>query len=154
DESPVFEAAQKAKAVQAESGQGTAEVGKTVSPVKESSARAIVQTLALAALSSMAFYTLSGYMVTFLTTGSHLPEDQALVTNGIALFIAFVCFWAGGALSDRYGRRPVLYSIIIAAILLYLPAFWLAGLGTLWGALIRQLVIGDIFGWYCGLFGI
>jgi len=154
DESPVFEAAQKAKAVQAESGQGTAEVGKTVSPVKESSARAIVQTLALAALSSMAFYTLSGYMVTFLTTGSHLPEDQALVTNGIALFIAFVCFWAGGALSDRYGRRPVLYSIIIAAILLYLPAFWLAGLGTLWGALIGQLVIGVIFGLYWGVFGI
>ncbi|MHA3724126.1 MFS transporter [Leucobacter sp. HY1910] len=148
DESPVFEAAQEAKDAK------KALPAAAVPEKKESSTKAVVQTLALAALSSLGFYTLSGYMVTFLTTGAKLPESEALLTNGVALFIAFMCFWAGGALSDKYGRRPVLYAIIIAAIVLYLPAFWLVGTGHLWTAMLGQLVIAVIFGMYWGVFGV
>lgn len=145
DESPVYEAAKAAKA--------TAEA-KHVTLEKTSTRQAVIQTLALAALSSLAFYTISGYMVSYLTTGAKLPQSQALLTNGIALFVAVICFWAGGALSDRFGRKPILFTAISATIVLYLPAFWLAGLGYMWSALIGQLIIAIIFGLYWGAFGI
>ena len=145
DESPVYEAAKAAKA--------TAEA-KHVTIEKTSVRQAVIQTLALAALSSLAFYTISGYMVSYLTTGAKLPQSQALLTNGIALLVAVTCFWLGGALSDRFGRKPILFSAIGATIVLYLPAFWLAGLGHMWSALIGQLIIAIIFGLYWGAFGI
>ncbi len=145
DESPVFEAAQAAH-----------EIAKAehVEQHKTSSRSAVIQTIALAALSSLGFYTLSGYMVSYLTTSANLPSSDALLTNGISLFIAFTCFWAGGALSDRFGRRPVLFAVIGAIIVVYLPAFWLAGLGTFASALVGQLVIAVVLGLYWGVFGI
>ncbi|MFT4219773.1 MAG: MFS transporter [Microbacterium sp.] len=145
DESPVFEAAQAAHA------QAAAE---NVEQTKTSTARPVALVLSLAALSALAFYTLSGYMVSYLTTGAGLDSDSALLTNGIALLVAFVFFWVGGALSDRFGRRPILYSTIIATIVLYLPAFWLAGLGTAAAAMAGQLVIAIVFGVFWGAFGI
>jgi MHS family proline/betaine transporter-like MFS transporter len=143
DESPVFE---EAKAVQ------DAHVERAAP--KTSTRPAVVQTIALAALSSLAFYTLSGYFVSYLTTSANVPSGDALLSNGIALFISFVCFWAGGALSDRFGRKRTLLITIWAIILLYLPALWLAGLGSMWSALVGQIVIGIVFGIYWGAFGI
>ncbi|MFT4135951.1 MFS transporter [Microbacterium sp.] len=144
DESPVFEAAQAAKKARAATGAGT----------RTSTRSSVARVLALAALSSLAFYTLSGYFVTFLTTGANLPSGDALLSNGIALVFAFVSFWVGGALSDRFGRRPVLIGAIIATIVLYLPALSLAGVGTFWAALGGQIVIALVFGVYWGAFGI
>ncbi len=143
DESPVYEAAQAAKAAE---DQPQMHVPST--------RPAVVQTIALAALASLAFYTLSGYFVTFLTTGANLSSSDALLSNGIALSISFMAFWAGGALSDRWGRRPVLFTAIWAVIVLYLPALWLASLGTFGAALAGQGVIGIVFGVYWGVFGV
>lgn len=143
DESPVYEAAQAAKAAE---GQPQMHVPST--------RPAVVQTIALAALASLGFYTLSGYFVTFLTTGANLSNTDALLSNGIALSISFMAFWAGGALSDRYGRRPLLFTAIWAVIVLYLPALWLASLGTFGTALAGQGVIGIVFGVYWGVFGV
>jgi MHS family proline/betaine transporter-like MFS transporter len=149
DESPVFEAAQAAKAELAAAGAEAPALAPKVS-----SRPAIIQTVALAALSSLAFYTLSGYMVTYLTSGAQLTTDQALISNGTALFFAFVSFWVGGALSDRFGRKPILFASIWGAILLYLPAFWLAGLGMMWSAVLGQLIIAIVFGVFWGVFGV
>ncbi|KAA9394817.1 MHS family MFS transporter [Kocuria coralli] len=139
-ESPVFEAAKAAE--------------DETQVARSSSKKAIIQALALSAVGALGFYTLSGYMVSYLTTTVELPQDQALISNGIALTIAFVSFWLGGALGDRFGRRPVLFAMIAAAIVLYLPAFWLAGNATFWGALTGQSVIGVIFGMFYGVFAV
>lgn len=138
-ESPVYEAAKAAE--------GT--------PLKkESSRKAIIQALSLCAIGALGFYTLSGYMVSYLTTNVGMPQDQALISNGIALTVCFVAFWLGGILSDRYGRRPVIYSAIVGVIVVYLPGFWLAGIGTFWSALIGQSVIGIVLGVYYGAYSI
>lgn len=143
EESPVF--------VQAQAARQTS--GTDMAP-KSSTRSAVVQTVALAALSSLAFYTLSGYFVSFLTTGAKMSSGDALLTNGIALTLSFAAFWAGGALSDRFGRRPVLFSAIWAIIVLYLPALWIASWGTFWSALAGQIIIGIVFGIYWGVFGV
>lgn len=142
DESPVFKAAQQAQADAVDT------------PRKKVSRPAILQALALASVSALAFYTLSGYMVTFLTSAAKLPTGQALLSNGIALGVAVVFFWIGGALTDRFGRKPIILGAVGAAILLYLPAFWLIGLGTMSSALVGQLIIAVVFGLYWGAIGV
>ncbi len=144
-ESPVFEAAKADHEVVVE---------QHIPDNKGSNLKPVIQTLTLAAVGALGFYTLSGYMVAYLTTMVELPQNQALVTNGIALFVAFMSFWAGGALSDRYGRRPVLTAMLITIIVTYIPSFWLAAQGTVAGALSGQLVFGVVFGMFYGVYGV
>lgn len=139
DESPVFEAAQTTAAH---------------APRKRVSGQSILHAVALASVSALAFYTLSGYMVTYLTSAAKMATGDALLSNGIALSVAVVFFWIGGALTDRFGRKPVILAAVGAAILLYLPAFWLIGLGTMPSALAGQLVIAVVFGLYWGGIGV
>ena len=70
------------------------------------------------------------------------------------MFIAFLSFTAGGALSDRFGRRPVLIGMLLTIIVLYIPSFWLAALGTPLGALLGQSLFGVVFGAYYGVYGV
>ena len=55
----------------------------------------------------VAFYTFTLYILTFLTTNLHLPRGVGLnaVLVGSAFQLALIPFF--GALSDRFGRRPV-----------------------------------------------
>ena len=55
----------------------------------------------------VAFYTFTLYILTFLTTNLHLPRGVGLnaVLIGSAFQLALIPFF--GALSDRFGRRPV-----------------------------------------------
>lgn len=144
-ESPVFEAAQATQEI--------AEA-KQITQTKTSSKRAFALTLSLAAVGAVGFYTLSGYMVSFLTTTAHLPQQEALLSNGIAIGIAVVFFWIGGALSDRFGRKPILFSALAAIIVVFVPAFAIAGNGTFAGALIGQTMMGMILGYYYGVNGV
>jgi MHS family proline/betaine transporter-like MFS transporter len=143
DESPAFE-------------QVAAADGIPTSPLREAATLqtgAMVRAFALAAFSSLGFYSLSGYFVTYLVeTG--LDRSAALLSNGIAMFIAFVSFWAGGELSDRLGRKPVVASTIVLSILLTIPAFKLASSATFEMALLGQTLLGMNYGFFWGAFGI
>lgn len=145
NESPVFEAAK---------ADHEAVVTEHIPDQKGSNLKPVLQTLTLAAVGALGFYTLSGYMVSYLVTSVGLPENQALVTNGFALFIAFMSFWAGGALADRFGRRPVLVALLLTIIVTYVPSFWFASQGTVAGALTGQTLFGVVFGMYYGVYGV
>lgn len=143
DESPAFE-----KTVAAD--------GIPTSPLREAATMqtsAMVRAFALAAFSSLGFYSLSGYFVTYLTeTG--LGRTDALISNGIAMFLAFVSYWFGGALSDRFGRKPLIISTIVLSIVLTIPAFMLASSATFSSALLGQALLGVNYGFFWGTFGI
>lgn len=58
---------------------------------------------------SVASYMILGFMYTFLVKQVGLPSNMALVANAVGIATFAVCLALGGALSDHYGRKPVLY---------------------------------------------
>jgi MFS family permease len=73
--------------------------------------------------------TISTYVFSFMTTYAQVTLHMGLrvglliaVTNGIAGLAASL---AGGALSDRFGRRPMMIWPRLAFLVAILPTFWL-----------------------------
>ncbi|MXQ10481.1 MFS transporter [Microvirga makkahensis] len=138
EESPAFKATQAAKRVAA---------NPMLEAVRDQKQQ-MGFSFALAAFSSLGFYTLAGYFVSYLTATVGLNSNAALVSNSIALFTAFVMMIVGGHLSDRFGRKPILLIGLIINAAVCIPAYLLAASGSLLTAIIGQslLAIG------CGLF--
>jgi MHS family proline/betaine transporter-like MFS transporter len=138
DESPAFKATQAAKRV-------------TSTPLRDavqSQKQQMAFSFALAAFSSLGFYTLSGYFVSYLTTTVGLDSNSALISNSIALFVAFLVMILGGSLSDKFGRKPLLLAGVVINALVCIPAYLLAAQGDLLSAVLGQSLLA--FG--CGLF--
>ena len=138
DESPAFKATQAAKRV------SSSPIGEAMRDQK----RQMGYSFALAAFSSLGFYTLAGYFVSYLTNTVGLNSNAALISNSVGLFIAFVMMIVGGALSDRFGRKPILILGLAVNALACIPAYLIAAQGSLATAILGQglLAIG------CGLF--
>lgn len=93
------------------------------------------------ALTGVSFYTFSTYMTTFLREVVHLPSDNVLLSNVLALLAATAMAPAIGRICDRIGRRP---TMIAAAVLLgglAAPAYLLAGSGGIGHALLAQILL-------------
>lgn len=75
-------------------------------------------------------YMVTAYMPTYLDAELGYSETTGLVLTlgAMVLMLASVTFF--GRLSDRVGRRPVLASGSLFAIVLALPAFWLLQQGN------------------------
>lgn len=138
DESPAFKATQAAKRV----------ASTPLRDAVQSQKQQMAFSFALAAFSSLGFYTLSGYFVSYLTTTVGLDSNSALISNSIALFVAFLVMILGGRLSDAFGRKPLLLAGVIINALVCIPAYLLASQGSLLSAVLGQSLLA--FG--CGLF--
>jgi len=139
-ESPAFEATKAAR-------RGPAEPFFTT--LKQHRA-GVVFTFVLSALSSLGFYTLAGYFVTYLVTTTKLGAHDALISNCIALVLAFLSMNLGGYLSDRYGRKPVLVGALLLSIVTLVPGYMLAANGTLGHAILGQGLIAIAGGLFWG----
>ncbi|MFC5508624.1 MFS transporter [Bosea massiliensis] len=109
---------------------------------------------ALAALSSLGFYTLTGYFVTYLTVTAGLDRNSALISNSFALLIAFFAMLLGGYLSDRIGRRKTILLGAAISTLVCIPAYMLAGQGNLFAAILGQGLLALALGLFFGPVGI
>ena len=110
----------------------------------------VLFTFVLSALSSLGFYTLAGYFVTYLTTTTKLSANDALISNCIALMLAFLAMNLGGYLSDRFGRKPVLLGALVLSIVTLIPGYMLAGQGSLAAANLGQGMIAIAGGLFWG----
>lgn len=144
DESPAFEAAREAKQV----------TRVPAASVLRHHAKPLAFTFAMAALSGLGFYTLTGYFVTYLTQSVKLPSNAALLANSIALVVAFVAMPLAGLASDRFGRKKVLAAGALLSALVAIPAYLLAGQGTLAGAVTGQSLLALALGIFFGPVGI
>ena len=105
----------------------------------------------LSALTTVSFYMITAYTPTYGSSILHLASrDSLLVTLcvGMSNF-----FWvpAMGALSDKIGRRPLLFTIAFLALISGYPALaWMASAPSVLRLLGVELWLSFLFGSYSG----
>ena len=138
EESPAFRAEHAAGAVSA-------------SPLRDTLSRhraGIGRGFAISALGSITYYVGITYVPAFLTTVGKLAERDALWLATAAAVMVIAVTPLVGALSDRWGRQPVLVVLAIASAVLPILLFgWMAG-GAGWrvwsGALVLAALAGGV----------
>ncbi|HEX6443885.1 MAG TPA: MFS transporter [Streptosporangiales bacterium] len=103
--------------------------------------RPVLLVFGIASLNAVGSYTVTSYMPTFLGTQAHMAPATALVASSIAVAVLAVLLPFAGTLGDRFGRRPLILAGTIGVILLAVPGYLVAGMGTLGAAVIGQLLM-------------
>jgi MHS family proline/betaine transporter-like MFS transporter len=85
--------------------------------------RSLLTAVGIAVLYLACAYVLFLYMPTFAVRQLKLPFSQALIATTLASAVLFVCSPIIAAISDRYGRKPLLFIGASAFALLTYPAF-------------------------------
>ena len=136
EESPQFKAtmgAQEAAAVEAAAGGNAAARGPV--GIMKTYWRQIVLAMILAGAANTVGYALTSYMPTYLTESKgYDPVHGTLLTIPV-LVVMSLCIPLTGKLSDRIGRRPVLWIGAGSTVLFAVPAFALIGIGDIWSTL-------------------
>ena len=136
EESPQFQAtldAQEELAKDAAAGDEAAAKGPV--GIVKAYWRSIIVAMILVAAANTAGYALTSYMPTYLTESKgYDPVHGTLLTIPV-LVVMSLCIPLTGKLSDRIGRRPVLWIGAVSTVVLAAPAFMLIGIGTVWSTL-------------------
>lgn len=74
---------------------------------------------------SVGFYMIFVYAASYLTEQMHVSTAKAIDINTINLLLMLVLTLPGAILSDRIGRKPVLYFFLSGLVLLAWPLWWL-----------------------------
>ncbi len=102
---------------------------------------AIVLCIGLVLVFNVNNYMVTAYMPTYLEAELGYSTTLALVVTLGAMVFMLAAVTQFGRLSDRVGRRPVLLSGSLFAIVLSLPAFWMLQQGSLWAAALGVVVL-------------
>lgn len=131
-----------------------ADAGQTVdSPLRQAlrnDRRPLLTTLGVSALHAIAFYLAFVWLSTWLAHINRPRLDNALIANTVALALLVVLGPAAGGLSDRIGRRPVLFAGVAGWGLSAYPVFLLLHQGTLAAALMGQAIFAACAALICG----
>lgn len=104
--------------------------------------RMILVAMILVAAANTVGYALTSYMPTYLTSTKGYDELHGTLLTIPILVIMSVCIPLAGRLSDKIGRRPVLWIGSTSAVVLSIPAFLLIGQGHIWTTLLGLAMIG------------
>jgi len=136
EESPQFQAtldAQEASAKDATAQDAAAAKGPL--GIIKAYWRQILLAMILAAAANIVGYALTSYMPTYLTDSKgYDPVHGTLLTIPVLVIMA-ICIPLTGRLSDRIGRRPVLWVGAGSTVVFSIPAFMLIGIGEIWSTL-------------------
>jgi MFS family permease len=113
--------------------------------------RIVLVGLMMVTMTTVSFYLITAYTPTFGASVLHLAAlDSLLVTFCVGLS-NFIWLPVMGALSDRIGRRPILITFTILALLTAYPAMlWLVVEPSFVRLLLVQLWLSFIYGSYNG----
>jgi MFS transporter, MHS family, proline/betaine transporter len=87
--------------------------------------RTVLGFAGLSVFNAVSFYVGFIYLVSWLQMADGIAPSQALELNTLSMIIMLGVVLAGGALSDRFGRKPVLLSAVVLGFVGALPVFWL-----------------------------
>ncbi|MFF8880001.1 MFS transporter [Streptomyces flaveolus] len=89
--------------------------------------RELLAVFGLAIGGTVAFYTYTTYLQKYLVNTAGIPKSTVTVIGFAALFVYMLMQPAVGALSDRVGRRPVMFAFSGGCMLLTVPLMTLLG---------------------------
>ncbi len=105
----------------------------------------------LSAMTTVTFYFITVYTPTFGKSVLKLTESESLLVTLCVAVTNFLWLPVGGAISDRVGRKPVLLTISILAIVTAYPSLsWLVASPTFGKMLVVELWLSFFFGVYNG----
>jgi MHS family proline/betaine transporter-like MFS transporter len=134
EESPAFQATMDAQENKTEADVA-AEGPKGTRALIRAYWRQIVLAIALVAAANTVGYALTTYMPTYLTDSLGYDAVHGTLLTIPVLVAMSLCIPLTGRLSDRIGRRPVLWIGAGSTIVLSVPAFLLLGVGEIWSTL-------------------
>lgn len=103
--------------------------------------RQVLLAMILVAAANTVGYALTSYMPTYLTDSmGYDPVHGTLLTIPILVVMA-LCIPLTGKLSDRIGRRPVLWVGAVSTVVLAVPAFMLIAVGPVWTTMLGLALI-------------
>lgn len=94
------------------------------------------------------FYLLAIYMISYTSQYLGMSNSEALRINSIAMVAMFLPMWWAGGLSDRIGRKKVLYGAILGLMLLAYPCFQLMQSGEFVKIAAAQAALAFMVGIY------
>ena len=106
------------------------------------------RSFAISALGSITYYVGITYVPAFITSGGLIAERTALWLSTLAAVAVILVTPVAGALSDRYGRRPLLIAIAVASAILPVSMVVAMSGSSAAAALSGALVLAAIAGAY------
>jgi MHS family proline/betaine transporter-like MFS transporter len=106
----------------------------------------VLRSFAISALGSITYYAGITYVPAFLTSAGALGEDRALWLSTVAAVVVIVVTPFVGALSDAWGRKPVLVCIAFLGMVLPITLFSLMASGSTLSALLGAVVLAGVAG--------
>ena len=105
----------------------------------------------LSTMTTVCFYMVTAYTPTFGASVLHLAATGNLIVTLCVGACNFLVLPLSGALSDRIGRRPILYTCTIVALLTAYPALvWLVSAPSFVRLLIVELWLSVLYASYNG----
>ncbi|OXM58910.1 alpha-ketoglutarate transporter [Amycolatopsis thailandensis] len=102
--------------------------------------RQVLAVLGLAIGGTVAFYTFTSYLQKYMVNTAGIPKPTASLIGFAALFLFIFMQPVAGALSDRFGRRPVMFGFSVGGMLLTVPIMTLVGrTGNPWIAFLLMI---------------
>ncbi|KUI47609.1 MFS transporter [Mycobacterium sp. GA-1199] len=117
------------------------------SPLREAlrtSWRPILQIAGLVVIHNVGFYIVFTYLPTYFTETLEFTKVDAFVSIAVASLVAIILIPPLGALSDRIGRKPLLYSGAIGFVLFAYPLFLLLNSGSLAAAVTAHAALAAL----------
>ncbi len=129
----------------------------SASPLKEALSdgkKRLLVSLGVVALCTVSMYTVVLFMPTYATRQFGLTTSVGFLGGLLVGVIQLALIPVFGAVSDRFGRRPIMFASAAAMLVVFYPLFaWLAAAPTLETLLIVQAIIGVLMAAYMGPLG-